>query len=322
MLPKSLPIKLSKKDREAIVEDLNRIDYMTPAQCRGALLRRYHELQHFYLNPPRSHIEARELQPRDFFVHFRAQDFLSFGYIHALIEQQPQLFLNALYSFNRYDQVIYNASGYDHGAFAWQVLIGYAANDDVYIDFMLPRSLPLTEGRVVCHIIVDCILALRNPDLKAPAVDSAERFLQCKRTHYERAMINALLGILTQDVERFNDALQASLDYHRRSQITFDRGLLKYMPVSSYGLLALAYRYFDNQQYQQIKHSKHDLWWSAFVAHNEQQGYRVGQHLIRFDGELSFMNDAESMMEVKHTSVAEMREQARQARREYAQRQQ
>lgn len=174
-IPAKLPIRLSKKDRDFILEELNKIDYMTPAQCKGSLLRDFHRLKEFYAEPSKSY-EPRDIQPRDFFAHMRKWSFLCFGYVHALISKKPQDVLNTLYSYNRYNQVIHHASGYDHGGYAWKVLFGYAANDDVYIDFVLPRSLLLSEGRVSCHIVTDCILALRNPELHEAAVDSAERF--------------------------------------------------------------------------------------------------------------------------------------------------
>lgn len=319
-LPKNLPIRLTKKDREFVLEELHNIDYMTVAQCKGELLREYHRLKAFYAEPTRSH-EAREIKPRDFFVHFRSWSFLGFGYVHALLHNNPQDFLNTLYSYNRYNQVIHHASGYDHGGYAWKVLMGYAANDDVYIDFVLPRSLPLSVGRVSCHIVTDCILALRNPELHDAAADSAERFLQNKRTNNDRAMVSTMLAILKNDAEAFSQGLQDCVDSHRKTKWSYSEGIAKFMPVLSYGMLAVARRYLSDDQYARIKLPEHPLWWSEFVAHNEAQGYQPGEHLIQFEGELSFMNDVEAMMEVKHVSVAEMRAEQQRQLKASAQRQ-
>ncbi|RUO33176.1 hypothetical protein [Aliidiomarina soli] len=317
-LPKKLPVRLSKKDREFVLEELHKIDYMTVTQCKGELSREYYRLQAFYAEPHGSY-KPRDMEPRDFFVHFRQWNFLSFGYINALIQNDPQSLLNTLYSFNRYNQVIHNSSGYDHGGYAWKALYGYAANDDVYIDFVLPRSLPLSVGRVSCHIVTDCIIALRNPEFHDTAVDSAERFLQNKRSNNDRALVGTMLSILKNDAELFSHNLQESVNNHRRAKWSYSWGLLKLMPILSYGMLAVAKRYLSNDQWAQVELPEHPLWWPEFVAHNEAQGYQPGEHLIEFDGELSFMNDAESMMEIEHKTVEEMRAEYYHQRKEYQQ---
>ncbi|RFA32632.1 hypothetical protein [Alkalilimnicola ehrlichii] len=253
------------------------------------------------------------MQARDFFVHFQARGFLCFGYIYALIKNDPKILLDTIYSYNRYNQVVYWDTGYDHGGFAWKVLIGYAGNDDTYIDFMLPRSLPLSDGRVVCHIATDCILALRNPELRDRAIDSAERFLGNKRTNNDRATVSTLLSVLKDDGAAFSEGLQKAVATHRQAKGSYQRGIGKLMPLFGYGMLAVAQRYLSAAEYARVDQPKHALWWPDFVAYNEAQGYRPGQHLIEFAGELSFMNDAEAMMEVKHESAAEMRAEARRA---------
>lgn len=317
-LPKKLPIRLTKKDREFVLEELHNIDYMTVTQCKGKLLRDYHRLKAFYAEPTRTH-EPREMTPRDFFGHFRQWDFLCFGYINAVIQQDPQLLLDTLYSFNRYTQVDFQKSGGDHGSYAWDALYGYAANDDVYIDFVLPRSLSLSEGKLLSPTVTNCILALRNPEFHDEAVESAERFLQKKRTNSERAIVGTMLSILKNDAASFSQHLQESVDCNRRTKWTLSWGLLKLMPIISYGMLAVGKRYLSEGQWAKVKLPENPLWWSEFVAHNDAQGYQVGQHLIEFEGELSFMNDAESMMEIEHKTEAEQRAEWLQRRKEYKQ---
>lgn len=145
-------------------------------------------------------------------------------------------------------------------------------------------------------------------------------FLQNKRTNNERALVSTILSVLKNDAAAFSQGLQETVANHRKTKWRYSEGIARFMPVLSYGLLAVGKRFLSAEQYSNVKLPEHPLWWPEFVAHNEAQGYEPGEHLIEFDGELSFMNDAESMMEVKHVSVAEMRAEQRRKLKESAQR--
>ncbi len=149
-----------------------------------------------------------------------------------------------------------SSSGYDHCWHLWSLLDLLACADVENVYRVFPEGLPLSGNGYPMYVngtnVLLCLL-YNTGDSTVYAQDKvmakAEKFVTSKKPIWERAVVSALLAVLTADVPRFLEALQNVCAGYGKMDIAPYK---KIQCQNAYGLIMLARRFWTEEEFAAV----------------------------------------------------------------------
>lgn len=176
----------------------------------------------------------------------------------ACANNNLQTVKNFYYQFARSNLFQFSNGGYDYCWYISNALYLLACDREYDTVFRIyPKGIPLAKNGYPMYVtatnLLLCILYNTDTDEVYPekkVKDKAEKFLLMKKPLFEKGLVNALLGILEQDSDRVSDGLGVLCKNFGRADYS---KALKHHCFFAYGIIALAYRCFEKEKFEQIK---------------------------------------------------------------------
>ena len=138
---------------------------------------------------------------------------------------------------------------------------------------------------VVATNLLLCILYNTDKDEFYPTKkvkEKAEKFLVTKKPAFEKGLVKALLGILEQNIEYVSDGLDVLCKNFGRASYS---KALKYHCFLSYGIVVLAYHFFPEEMFKQIKFPESNNFSKEYII-NFLNGVYKNEPLYELSGNL------------------------------------
>ncbi|MGF6147008.1 Uncharacterised protein [Kingella potus] len=181
-------------------------------------------------------------------------------------------------------------SGTDHCHAFFESLSAFACNDFEVIESLFPAELPSGAGRYYTENAVNLlkILYFGQEDLKEEALRKAEKFLQKKKTAWERLCVLYLLALMEKNAEKASECLQELCAAYQK--LGFPREKTdKLFAQEIHGLYRLA-RTVDADLFEKITMPVHDCFFREFEHWQRENGYPKGRIFYFYPPKMAYMN--------------------------------
>ena len=291
----NIPLKLSKKELDLFEKGLHDLDYKNEDELVAQLESTYQSALDLAKGDEGKKIKNIE---RRFFLFIYTQDMLCFYYYKSLVENNPRILLDALFTTNHIDSTYSMGSGYDHCDKFKRVLLCYAGNNYDLIEDYWPKGIGESKkGNRFLIIATNLILAIRGELCKDEINVQAEVFLTKNNTKSEIAIVNVLISTLNQDYTAISEHLNTVTKLFKSMKWLHDMAnpIGKYLPFISYGLLSIINLHLGHDAIKRISMPNVNIWWESYLTLNKESNFKEGHCVHEFDGRLSCINRIKSV---------------------------
>lgn len=284
----NIPLKLTKKELQNYEQGLQELEYKNEVEMLAKLEREYeHALE---ISEKKGQDQELESIERRLFLFIEIREMLYFYYHKALLENNPKILLDALFTTNHIYSTYTFSSGYDHCDKLKRVLLCYAGNNYDLVDDYWPNGIgESNNGTRFLITATNLLLAIRGELSKEDINVRTEVFLTRKNARYEVAIVNTLRSILNQDYTAISEHLNTVTKVFKSIKWLhdMDNPIGKYLPFFSYALLSIVDRHLGHEAIKQISMPNVNTWWQSYATLNTENEFREGCCVYEFEGRLS-----------------------------------
>ncbi len=215
-----------------------------------------------------------------------------FGFYLAFQQPDYELLNNVLYQTSRQELLDsgMTASGTDHCNVLLDITNAFACNDFEVIDYFFPKNLPHSKGRFYTEISVNLLKVLyyKENELKAEALQKAEKFLSKKITNWEKYVILYFVALTNQDAEKASEYLQELCLAYQKIGYPKDK-LDKCFASEIHGMYRIA-KIIDEKLFSKINRPKHPAFSEEFELWQQENNFPKGTLFYKQPQAMDYMN--------------------------------
>lgn len=202
-----------------------------------------------------------------------------FGFYIAFQQMDYQLLNDVIYQTSRHSLLNRGglASGTDHCNMLMDATSAFSSNDFVIIDHFFPKNLPHSKGRYYTEVAVNLLKVLyyKEEELKAEALEKADKFLQKKISLWEKYVVLYFIALINNNREEVSSCLQElCLAYQKAGYPT--NKLDKCFAAEIHGMYRFA-KIINKELFDSISMPDHACFSKEFEAWQAENNYPKGQ---------------------------------------------
>lgn len=202
-----------------------------------------------------------------------------------------QTIKNFYYQFARSNLFQFSGGG-DHCFSITEALYLLGCDEYDTVFRIYPKGIPLAKNGYPMYVVATnlllCILYNTDDDEFYPAKkvkEKAEKFLLMKKPIFEKGLVEALLGILEQNIEHVSEGVNILCKNFGRASYS---KTLKYHCFLAYGIIVLAYHSFSKEIFEQIKFPESNNFSKDYIIDFLNGRYK-NEPLYEFNGKLEIV---------------------------------
>jgi len=261
-----------------------------------------------YYYPPRNWKEFEEWDKKSFekycknetektaktksYISFLANNFSDFGYLTIFNNDLNYKDLNnVIFQISRSD-FLYKCD-FDSeitGNHFHDVLCALACNDTDPANALLIKELSVSNTRFYTNVVVNLFKVILNNQIaqKDQVLTLAEKYLNSKRSVFDRTMVEYLMAVLREDTTKATESLQQLCISYQKRGYPVDKHD-KCFATEIHGLYRFA-KIVNESFFKELEMPNHNCFFKEFEYWQEENNYPKGKLFYTYPDEMTYMN--------------------------------